>query len=130
MNIEEIRDYCLAKPGVTESFPFDDTTLVFKVMGKIFCLANLDGELGLALKNSPEKVLEMREQYTCVLPAYHMNKTHWNLVLAEPSVSGSLLLTWIDESYARVVEGLTVKLKKELIYIQERDGISSDRRIH
>jgi predicted DNA-binding protein (MmcQ/YjbR family) len=114
MNIEEIRDYCLSKPGVTESFPFDETTLVFKVMGKMFCLTNLDGEPGLLLKNTPEKVVEMREQYSCVLPGYHMNKTHWNRVMMDYSVSNNLLRQWVDESYNLVVEGLPRKIKDEL----------------
>ncbi len=121
MNIEEIREYCLSKPGVTEGFPFDDTTLVFKVMGKIFCIANLDGELGLSLKNSPEKVVEMRETFSSVLPGYHMSKTHWNLVMVDQSVTGYQLLTWINESYERVVDGLPRKLKDELQKISHHD---------
>jgi predicted DNA-binding protein (MmcQ/YjbR family) len=114
MNIEEIREYCLAKTGVTESFPFDETTLVFKVMGKIFCLTNLDGEPGLLLKNKPEVVLEMREHYNFVLPGYHMNKTHWNLVMMDYFVSSNLLKQWVDESYNLVVEGLPRKIRDEL----------------
>jgi predicted DNA-binding protein (MmcQ/YjbR family) len=114
MNIEEIREYCLEKKGVSECFPFDETTLVFKVMGKMFCLTNLDGEPGLLLKNRPEIVLEMREQYSCVLPGYHMNKTHWNLVLLDYSVSNNLLKQWVDESYDLVVEGLPRKNRDEL----------------
>jgi predicted DNA-binding protein (MmcQ/YjbR family) len=121
MNIENIREYCLSKSGVTESFPFDETTLVFKVMGKMFCLANLDGQLGLSLKNSPEKVAEMREQFSCVLPGYHMNKIHWNLVLVDHSVPDSQLFAWIDESYESVVVGLTQKLKEELQKINRND---------
>jgi predicted DNA-binding protein (MmcQ/YjbR family) len=113
MNIEEIRDYCLSKPGVTESFPFDETTLVFKVMGKMFCLTNLDGEPGLLLKNRPEIVIEMRERYSSVLPGYHMNKIHWNLVMMDFSVSDSLLKQWVDESYNLVVEGLPRKIRDE-----------------
>jgi predicted DNA-binding protein (MmcQ/YjbR family) len=114
MNIEEIRDYCFSKPGVTESFPFDETTLVFKVMGKMFCLVNLDGEPGLLLKNKPEIVIEMRERYSSVLPGYHMNKIHWNLVMMDFSVSDSLLKQWVDESYNLVVEGLPRKIRDEL----------------
>lgn len=123
MNIEVIREYCLSKPGVTEGFPFDDTTLVFKVMGKIFCIANLDGELGLSLKNSPEKVVEMRESFSCVLPGYHMSKIHWNLVMVDQSVTRDQLFTWIDESYERVVDGLPRKSKEELQKISHHDGL-------
>jgi len=121
MNIEEIREYCLSKPGVTECFPFDETTLVFKVMGKMFCLANLDGELGLALKNTPEKIIEMREMYSCVVPAYHFNKVHWNRVMVDYSVPDDLLFSWIDESYDLVTDGLTRKLKDELQKMKHHD---------
>jgi predicted DNA-binding protein (MmcQ/YjbR family) len=114
MNIEEIREYCLEKTGVTESFPFDETTLVFKVMGKMFCLVNLDHEPGLLLKNSPEKIVDMRERFSFVLPGYHMNKAHWNLVMMDYPVSGDLLKQWVDESYNLVVGGLPRKIKDEL----------------
>ena len=123
MNIEEIREYCLMKPGVTESFPFDETTLVFKVMGKIFCLTDLEGEMGLLLKNSPEKIVEMREQHSFVLPGYHMNKTHWNQIRLKDGVRAGLLKTWIDESYEQVVTGLTRKMKEELQKITDYDRI-------
>jgi len=114
MNIEEIREYCLSKEGVSEGFPFDNTTLVFKVMGKIFCLTNLVGEPGLLLKNIPEKVQEMRDQYECVQPGFHMNKSHWNLVKPDFSVSKAILLSWIDDSYETVVAGLPRKTRNEL----------------
>jgi predicted DNA-binding protein (MmcQ/YjbR family) len=114
MNIEEIREYCLSKKGVSECFPFNNTTLVFKVMGKMFCLVNLDGEPGLLLKNTPEKVQEMRDLYTCVQAGFHMNKSHWNLVKPDYPVSDALLVSWIDESYAAVAEGLSRKLRNEL----------------
>jgi len=114
MNIEEIREYCVGKPGVTESFPFDETTLVFKVMGKMFCLVNLDGEPGLLLKNTPEKVIDLQERYTFIHPGYHMSKVHWIRVMAEQIVSDNLLITLIDESYELVVKGLSLKIQKEL----------------
>ncbi len=123
MNIEEIREYCLSKPGATESFPFNETTLVFKVMGKMFCLANLDGELGLSLKNKPEKVVEMREMYPSVGPGPHMSNIHWNLVMVDYTVTPVQLMTWIDESYNCVVEGLTRKLKEELKKLTHHDSI-------
>ena len=114
MNIEKFREYCLAKKGVTESFPFDDVTLVFKVMGKMFCLVNLDGEPGLLLKNTPEKVIDLQERYTFVLPGYHMSKVHWVRVMAERVVLKNLLWNLIDESYDLVVRGLSLKIQKEL----------------
>lgn len=74
MNIESLRDYCIAKPGATESFPFGDDTLVFKVRGKIFALANLDGDLTVNLKCDPDLAIGLRERYSSVIPGYHMNK--------------------------------------------------------
>ncbi len=75
MNNEEIREYCLAKPGVTESLPFNDTALVFKVMDKMFALLDLsEDSMGISLKFDPELALELREQYPEVTPAYHFNK--------------------------------------------------------
>ena len=121
MNIEEIRDYCLGKPGVTESFPFDETTLVFKVMGKIFCLVNLDGEPGMLLKNTPEKVTELQERYPFVLPGYHMSKIHWIRVMVEQTISEKLLLSWMDESYEQVVNSLPLKLHRELKALDNHD---------
>ncbi len=113
MNIEEIREYCLSLPGTTEGFPFDAVTLVFKVLGKMFCLMNLEGEPGLNLKNTPVKIAEMREEYPWVLPAYHMNKIHWYIVKTE-SAPCYLLKQLITESYMAVVQGLTRKQKEEL----------------
>ena len=114
MNIEELRDYCLKLKGVTESFPFDKTTLVFKVADKMFCLTDLEDSFGINLKNSPEKNIELREQFEAVKPGFHMNKKHWNSVEVDGSVPENLLKQWIDESYNIVVSGLTKKLQKEL----------------
>ncbi|MFA8435939.1 MAG: MmcQ/YjbR family DNA-binding protein [Marinifilaceae bacterium] len=114
MNIEELREYCLAKKGVTEGFPFDETTLVLKVMGKMFLLTDIEGELSMNVKCDPEMVPELREQYPCVLPGYHMNKKHWNTVMIDGSVSDDLLKQWIDDSYNLVVSKMTKKLQQEL----------------
>ena len=99
MNIEDIRAYCLSKPGVTEGFPFGEDTLVFKVKGKIFVLANLDGDLSLNLKCDPEFALELRERYGSVIPGYHMNKKHWNTVYIDGTIPDKEILSWIDHSY-------------------------------
>ena len=109
MNIELLRDYCLAKVEVTESFPFNEDTLVFKAGGKIFALANLDGELRINLKCQPQKALELRERYPAVIPGYHMNKVHWNTVVCDGSVPDNEILEWIDHSYDLV---LPKKFKK------------------
>ena len=99
MDIEKIREYCLSKQGVTESFPFGDDTLVFKVKAKIFALANLDGDPSLNLKCDPELALDLREHYPCVLPGYHMNKKHWNTILIDGSVPDREIYGWIDHSF-------------------------------
>ncbi len=103
MHIEAIREYCLAKPGAAESFPFGGDTLVFKVKGKIFLLLGLDNDpLQFNVKCNPEKALELREQYHCVIPGYHMNKKHWNTILVDGSVNDKILREWIDDSYELV----------------------------
>lgn len=114
MNIEEFRDYCLSKPGVTEEFPFGEETLVFKVMGKIFALTNLEGDWRLNLKCDPEWALELRESYPAVLPGYHMNKTHWNTVLMNETLGRDLILQMTDHSYQLVADKLTLKQRAEL----------------
>ncbi len=102
MNIEIIREHCIAKPDVTESFPFDDDTLVFKVNGKIFAMVNLNGGIQLNLKCDPELAIELREKYQAVQPGYHMNKRHWNTVNIDGSIPDKLILEWIDHSYELV----------------------------
>ena len=115
MNNEEIRGYCLAKPGVTESLPFNDTALVFKVIDKMFALLDLsDDSRGITLKCDPELALELREQYPEVTPAYHFNKKHWNTVYIDGSVSNKLIFEWITHSYNLVVNALPEKKKKGL----------------
>ncbi len=115
MDIEHLREYCLNKKGTEESFPFDETTLVFKVAGKIFLIADITTQpLQFNVKCDPEKALELREQYTCVLPGYHMNKKHWNTIICEGQVGDKLLKQWIDDSYRLIVSGVSRKLREEL----------------
>ncbi|HDO06220.1 MAG TPA: MmcQ/YjbR family DNA-binding protein [Bacteroidetes bacterium] len=114
MNIEKIREYCLGKPAVTESFPFDEVTLVFKVAGKMFALVNLDGNLSINLKCDPEKALELREHYPAVLPGYHMNKRLWNTILPDGTLDNDLVKSWIDDSYDLVVAKLPKKEREKL----------------
>jgi predicted DNA-binding protein (MmcQ/YjbR family) len=114
MNIEEFRAYCLSKPATTESFPFDDNTLVFKVAGKMFALTDLVDAFSINLKCEPGKCLELREHYDCVKPGYHMNKSHWNTIVIDGFVGDDLLREWIDDSYDLVVLSLT-KSQRALI---------------
>ncbi len=106
MNIESIRDYCLSMPGVEETLPFGPDTLVYKVKSKIFLLIGLDSEeLSFNVKCDPDKALELREEFPCVLPGYHMNKKHWNTIVVDGSVSAKQLKEWIDHSYVLVSSG-------------------------
>lgn len=114
MNIEELRDYCLKKKGTSEGMPFGDDTLVFKVMGKMFALSNLEGGLRINLKCDPKLAIELREQYPAVIPGYHMNKQQWNTVVVDGSVSDKLIREWIDHSYDQVAAKLTKTLQQEL----------------
>lgn len=103
MNIEILREYCISKRNVTESFPFGDDTLVFKTGGRIFALVNLEGELTINLKCDPVLAIELRERYPSVTPGYHMNKKHWNTVQIDGSVPDKVLYSWIDHSYELVL---------------------------
>lgn len=113
MNIEELREYCMAKKGVTESFPFDKTTLVFKVAGKMFCLTDLVDDFAVALKNDPEKNMELRERFPAIRPGYHMNKQHWNTVEVDGTISDEMLKQFVDESYELIVQKLPKKIREE-----------------
>jgi predicted DNA-binding protein (MmcQ/YjbR family) len=114
LNIENFRDYCIRKKGVTEEFPFDNNTLVFKVMGKLFALASVEEFDGINLKGDPEENAQLREKYDGIQPGYHMNKKHWNTVLTDGSVNDKLIKEMIDKSYGLVVAGLPKKDRKKL----------------
>lgn len=111
MDIERLRDYCLAKPGVTEELPFGPDTLVFKVLGKIFVLTGLDEQpCSFNAKCDPDYAQELREQYPhSISGAYHMNKKHWNTVLCDGQLADAQLLSLVDHSYSLVVAGLPKK---------------------
>jgi predicted DNA-binding protein (MmcQ/YjbR family) len=114
LNIEEIRDYCLAKPGVTEGLPFGEDTLVFKVAEKIFLLISISDANHFNVKCDPEKAIELRERYSEVQPGYHMNKKHWNTVSSNGSLSRRELCEMIDHSYELVFKSLPKKLQDEI----------------
>jgi len=100
MNIEELRDYVLSLKNVSESFPFGQDTLVFKTNDKIFLLVSLSSSpLQFNVKCDPEKAIELREQFSCVLPGYHMNKKHWNTIIVDGTLSQSQLKNFIKDSY-------------------------------
>jgi len=115
MNIEEFRNYCLDKPGVTEDMPFGADTLVFKVGSKIFALTDINTFASINLKCEPERAVELREQYDAIKPGYHMNKKHWNTVFLQNQIKDALLKELIDISYNLVFESLTRAQKQQLV---------------
>ena len=123
MNIETYYEYSLSKKGVTEHFPFDEDTLVFKVGGKIFALSSLSqwekGHPSVNLKCDPERAQELRAEYDAIQPGFHLSKTHWNTIAVNESVEDALVKALIDHSYELVFKSLTKKLQNE---IQEFDN--------
>ncbi len=119
MNIEQIRDYCVVKKGVTEAFPFDEDTLVFKVLGKMFLLVSLrkleEGNGFINLKCDPDYAQELRATYESIQPGYHMHKQQWNSVYIQTGeLSVSLIKELIDHSYAMVIKGMHKKMRDQL----------------
>jgi len=115
MQAEEIREYCLSKKAVTEGFPFDNETLVFKVGGKMFLLISLEKQpTTFSAKAVPEWSEELRESFPQITGAYHMNKTHWNAITCE-GLRKELILKLIDHSYDLVFNSLTKKLREEIL---------------
>ena len=114
MDIETFRNYCVNKRGVTEEFPFGETALVFKVMGKMFALTSVEFFESVNLKCDPEKAVELRERYSGIVSGYHMNKMHWNTIKMDGSVPDNVTFELIDHSYDLVVQKLPKKLKASL----------------
>ena len=115
MHLESFREYCLSKRGVTESCPFGENTLVFKVLHKMFALTNLDGnQFKVNLKCDPEKAIALREEYYAIKPGYHMNKKHWNTIEIALIEDDRFILQLIDHSYDLVLKGFTKKEKETL----------------
>ena len=114
MNIEEYRNYCITKKGVTEEFPFNETALVFKVVGKMFALIDVEKFESISLKCDPERGAELREQFSGINYAYHFSKKHWIGVATDGSITDKLIYELIDHSYELVVSKLSKKLREEL----------------
>jgi len=115
MNIEEYRDFCLSKKGVTESFPFGEETLVFKIENKVFALAGIETFEFINLKCDPIRVIELREQYDGIKPGYHMNKKHWNSVYVNTDVSDKLTFELITHSYELIINSLPKKIREKYL---------------
>lgn len=115
MNIEEFRTYCLSKKQVSESFPFDKQTLVFKVGDKMFALTSLEKHpTTVNLKCDPERAIDLRDRYAEIIAGYHMSKKHWNTIIIESNLPPALITELIDHSYNLVVKGMTKKQQIEL----------------
>ncbi|GAB3762458.1 MmcQ/YjbR family DNA-binding protein [Spirosoma pomorum] len=115
MNVEALRIYCLAKPNVTESFPFDEVTLIFKVGNKIFAMLDTESRpTTMALKCDSERAVQLREEFDAVQPGYHMNKKHWNTITVDSSVKSRDLQDWIDHSYELVFQSLPKAVRAQL----------------
>jgi predicted DNA-binding protein (MmcQ/YjbR family) len=118
MNLETYYEYCLSKKGVTENFPFDEDTLVFKVGGKMFALSSLNqwekGQPSINLKCDPERAQELRAEYDAIQPGFHMSKIHWNTIKINTDVSDALVKELIDHSYELVFKSLSKKIRLEL----------------
>lgn len=114
MNLESFRKHCLSKKGVTEEFPFGEETLVYKVMGKMFALTDLERFESMNLKVDPEAGEELRGKYAAVQPGYHMNKKHWITVIMDGSIPDKMVLKWVDNSYELVASTLTKSQKSAL----------------
>lgn len=116
MTVDDIRDYCLSKQKTTESFPFDEHLLVFKVLDKLFLLVSLkkweEGEPAINLKCDPDYAVELRAQYQSIVPGYHMNKKHWNtLYLNKGDLSPEFVFQLIDHSYKMIIKAMPKKLR-------------------
>lgn len=118
MNIQQLYEYCLSKKAVTEHFPFDEDTLVFKVGGKMFCLTSLkkweEGNPSLNLKCHPDLAMQLREQFEDVQPGFHMSKKHWNTVLLNNALPDKIVMHFINHSYELVFASLSKKIKQEI----------------
>lgn len=115
MHIERLRDICLSKKNVTETFPFDNDTLVFKVANKAFALTSISKPGSVNLKCNPERAIELRQQYEAVQPGYHMNKKHWNTVYFNLDLSDKEIIDLIQHSYLCVVQGLPAAQRNQLL---------------
>ncbi|HEX2189906.1 MAG TPA: MmcQ/YjbR family DNA-binding protein [Longimicrobiaceae bacterium] len=123
MDFRTLRDHCLGKPGATEDFPFGEEVLVFRVMGKIFALTNVERlPLTVNLKCDPELAVELRDRWPAVQPGYHMNKAHWNTVELDGSIPAANVREMVDHSYARVVAGLKRAERERLARLTRDPG--------
>lgn len=114
MSFELVQNYCMSKPFVEETFPFDETTIVWKVAGKMFCLGDINDFHSIALKCEPNYAIELRDQYEQIIPGFHLNKSLWNTVYLD-GLSLEFVISLIDHSYEQVVLKMPKKLREEIL---------------
>ena len=115
MNLQDFRTYCLNLKNATEDFPFDETTLCFRIGGKIFAITDIiDQPFRFNLKNTPEKIVELREKYNNIIPGYHCNKKYWNTIIPDSIIPNELIIELINDSYNLVFESLPKKMKIQI----------------
>ena len=115
MDIESVRDFCLSLPRVEEYFPFDETTLAFRVEGRIFAMIDLDNTQWFVLKCQPEYALWLRDRYSAITGAWHMNKRHWNMMRIRGAIPRHLFFELIDHSYSLVVAALPRAIRENIL---------------
>lgn len=114
MNIEELFNYCLSVRGAEATTPFDEVTIVMKVMGKMFALIPTDVDrFSISLKCDPEEAVRLRETYTAVEAAFHMNKTYWNSIWLDGDMPDDEIKRWINHSVEQVIGKLSKKKQME-----------------
>ena len=122
MNIESVREYCLSLPHATEDFPFDETTLAFRIGGRIFAMIDLERTEWFVLKCNPDMAIELREKYAEISPAWHMNKRHWNQINLFGYLSEELICSLIRHSYSLVLQKLPKAIRISLKGVTEVEG--------
>jgi predicted DNA-binding protein (MmcQ/YjbR family) len=125
MDVLEFRQYCLSLPMVEETTPFDETTLVYKVGGKMFCYTDMVEFEWIALKCDPDEAIELRERYpNLVTPAYHGNKKHWNGISTRGELTDRFIHDQLRDSYLLVAKGITPKrLRDEVASTIKKSGM-------
>lgn len=115
MELQDAIDFCLSLPAAAETTPFGPDVLVYKLAGKMFATAGLDGDVGrMNLKCDPSQALELRQQWEAIEPGYHMNKRHWNTLIFDHSLPPELVRELIAHSYDLVRAGLPKRLRETL----------------
>ena len=111
----DLRALCMGFSGAEEAYPFSPEASVFKVRGKIFAIAHLAAQPPrISLKCEPELAVHLRADHPAITPGYHLNKRHWNTVVADGSVPERMLRDMVEDSYDLVVSALPRRVRDDL----------------